>query len=320
MQPIAPPSPDYKPGPEHPPSPDYVLGPEHLPSPVEVPYVPEPEYPKYLVSSDAEAPLEDQPLPAEASPTALSPGYVADSDPNKDPEEDPEEDHADYPADGVDGEDEPSDDDDDDDTDDEDKEPFEDEDDDEEEEHLALADSSTVPVVDLVPSAGDIKAFETDESAPTPRSSKTKDPFSQTHLRKARKTVRLEPPMSPFMEARIVEYTAAPTPPSPPLSPLSPWSSPLPQIPSPPLPPPPSSLHLPPHVPTSLPLPSSLLPPLPASLFIPPAVDRMEDIPEAELPSRKRLCPTAPTSRYEVWESSTTAPRPTGGHRADYGF
>ncbi|GKF76077.1 hypothetical protein Tco_0225521, partial [Tanacetum coccineum] len=39
--------------------------------------------------------------------------------------------------------------------------------------------------------------------------------------------------------------------------------------PSPPLPPPPSSLHLPPHVPTSLPLPSSPLPPLPALLFIP---------------------------------------------------
>ncbi|GKD91190.1 hypothetical protein Tco_1366697, partial [Tanacetum coccineum] len=43
--------------------------------------------------------------------------------------------------------------------------------------------------------------------------------------------------------------------------------------PSPPLQPPPSSLHLPPYVPTSLPLPSSPLPPLPASLFIPPPVD-----------------------------------------------
>ncbi|GJX61488.1 reverse transcriptase domain-containing protein, partial [Tanacetum coccineum] len=44
------------------------------------------------------------------------------------------------------------------------------------------------------------------------------------------------------------------------------------------------------------------------------------DIPEAKLPPRKRLCPSAPTSRYEVGESSTTAPRPTGGHRADYVF
>ncbi|GJY97505.1 hypothetical protein Tco_0514415 [Tanacetum coccineum] len=108
--------------------------------------------------------------------------------------------------------------------------------------------------------------------------------------------------------------------PIPPPSSLSPWSSLLPQIPSLPPLPPPSSLHLPPHVPTSLPLPSSPLPPLPASLFIPPPVDRRKDIPEAELPSHKRLCPTAPTSRYEVGESLIIAPRPTRGHRADYGF
>ncbi|GKA92366.1 hypothetical protein Tco_0814291 [Tanacetum coccineum] len=135
-------------GPEHPPSPDYVPGPEHPPSPVEVPYVPEPEYPEYLVPSDAEAPLEDQLLPADASPTALSPGYVADFDLDEDLEEDPEEDHADYPADGGGGDDEPSDDDnDDDDTDDEDEDPFKDKDDDEEEEHLAPADSSDIPIV-----------------------------------------------------------------------------------------------------------------------------------------------------------------------------
>ncbi|GJW41411.1 hypothetical protein Tco_0067256 [Tanacetum coccineum] len=138
--PMHPPSPNYVSRPKHPPSPDYVPGPEHPPSPVYVLYVPEPEYPEYLVPFDAKAPLEDQPLLADASPTALSPGYVADSD----PEEDPEEDHADYPIDGGDGDDEPSDDDDDDDdADDEDKEAFEDEDDDEEEEHLALVDSST---------------------------------------------------------------------------------------------------------------------------------------------------------------------------------
>ncbi|GKC00732.1 hypothetical protein Tco_0986868, partial [Tanacetum coccineum] len=268
MQPVAPPSPDYVPRPEHPPSPDYVPGPEHPPSPVEVPYVPEPEYPEYLVPSDAEAPLEDQPLPVDALPTALSPGYVADSDPDEDPKEDPEEDHVDYPADRGDDDDEPSDDDDDD-TDDEDEKPFEDEDDDEEEEeHLALADSSIVHVVDRVPSDGDTELFETDESAPTPRSPQTKVPFAQTRLRRARKTVRLEPPMSPSMEARIAEYAVAPAPPSPPPSPLSPW----------------------------------------------------EDIPEAELPPRKRLCLTAPTSRYEVGESSTAAPRPTRGHRVDYGF
>ncbi|GKE93479.1 hypothetical protein Tco_1574574 [Tanacetum coccineum] len=184
----------------------------------------------------------------------------------------------------------------------------------------ALADFSVVPVVDPVPSAGDTEAFETDESAPTPRSPQTKVPFSQKCLHMARKTIRLEPPMSPSMEARIAEYAAAPTLPSPPPSLLSPWSSSLPQIPSPPLPSPPSLLHLPSPVPTSLPLPSSLLPPLPASLFIPPPVDRREGILEAELPPHKRLCLTAPTSRYEVGESSTAAPRPTGGHNADYGF
>ncbi|GKF00399.1 hypothetical protein Tco_0023749, partial [Tanacetum coccineum] len=206
---VAPPSSDYVPGPEHPPSPDYVPSLEHPPSPIEVPYIPEPEYPEYLVPSDTEAPLEDQPLPADASPTALSPGYVADSDPEEDPKEDSEEDHADYPVDEGD--------DDDYDTDDEDEEPFEDKDDDEEdEEHLALSDSFTIPIVD------------------------------PTHLRRAQKTVRLEPPMSPSMEVRIAVYVVAPAPPSPPPSPLSPW--------------------------------------------------------------------------YEVGESSTAAPRPTGGHREDYGF
>nr|GFB38410.1 hypothetical protein [Tanacetum cinerariifolium] len=63
IQPVAPPSPDYVPGPEHPPSPDYVPDPEHLPSPIKIPYIPELEYPEYLAPSNDEAPLEDQPLP-----------------------------------------------------------------------------------------------------------------------------------------------------------------------------------------------------------------------------------------------------------------
>ncbi|GKE64148.1 hypothetical protein Tco_1518309, partial [Tanacetum coccineum] len=143
---VAPPSPNYVPRPEHPPSPDYVPGLKHPPSPV---YVPEPEYPEYWALSRDEEPIEDQPLPTDASPTALSPGYVDDSD----LEEDPEEDHADYPADGGDGDDEPSDnDDDDDDTDDEDEKDFEDkEDDDEEEEHLAPPDSSAIHVIPSPP-------------------------------------------------------------------------------------------------------------------------------------------------------------------------
>nr|GEW90095.1 putative reverse transcriptase domain-containing protein [Tanacetum cinerariifolium] len=46
IQPVAPPSLDYVPGPEHPPSHDYVPGPEHPPLPVEIPYVSKLEYPK----------------------------------------------------------------------------------------------------------------------------------------------------------------------------------------------------------------------------------------------------------------------------------
>ncbi|GKA92365.1 hypothetical protein Tco_0814290 [Tanacetum coccineum] len=133
----------------------------------------------------------------------------------------------------------------------------------------------------------------------------------------ARMSVRPQTPILLPSEAKIERLLALPIPPP---SPLSPWSSPLPQIPSRPLPPPPSSLHLPPPVLTSLTLSSSLLPPLPASPSVLPPVDRREDTPEAELPPRKRLCLTTPTSRNELGESSTIAPRPTRGHRADYGF
>ncbi|GJZ49151.1 hypothetical protein Tco_0603341 [Tanacetum coccineum] len=56
--------------------------------------------------------MEDQPLPADASPTTLSPGYIADFDPEED-EEDLEEDLADHLADGGDNDDNESSDDDD---------------------------------------------------------------------------------------------------------------------------------------------------------------------------------------------------------------
>ncbi|GKE65181.1 hypothetical protein Tco_1519342, partial [Tanacetum coccineum] len=117
---------------------------------------------------DKVLPAEEQPLPAAASPTADSPGYVLESDLEEDPEEDddedPKEDPADYPADGgddSDDKDESSDDDEDDDVD-IDK-------DEEEEEHPAPADSIVValPTVDHAPSAEETKPFETDESAAT---------------------------------------------------------------------------------------------------------------------------------------------------------
>nr|GEU85543.1 hypothetical protein [Tanacetum cinerariifolium] len=90
--------------------------------------------------------MEDQPLPADALPTALSSGYVVDSDLEKD-EKDPKEDHAYYPADrGNNDEDESSNDDDDDDVE-------KDEEDKEEEEHLASADLFDVSTDDLVSSS-----------------------------------------------------------------------------------------------------------------------------------------------------------------------
>nr|GEW55348.1 hypothetical protein [Tanacetum cinerariifolium] len=140
-----------------------------------------------------------RPLPIDASPITASLDYVADSDleedPEDDPKEDPEDDQADYPTDGGDGDDEPYDDDDDDDTDDEDpeEEPFE-EDNEEEEEHSAPADSSAVPIGGLVLSAGEIEALEADEPTHAP-GSPISIPFSQTRLRRARKTGRPEPPI-----------------------------------------------------------------------------------------------------------------------------
>nr|GEV11180.1 hypothetical protein [Tanacetum cinerariifolium] len=270
---VAPPSSDYVPGPEHPPSPDYVPGPEHQHSSV---YVPEPEYPEYLVPSRNEASIEDQPLLDDPSPTALSLGYVADSD----LEEDPKEDHADHLADGEDCDDESSNDDDD-----EDEESSEDED----EEDLDPIDSSAIPVVDPVLSAGDTEAFETDESVPTPPS-----------------------PRSPQIVAEVARLIALPTPPP---SPLTPLSSPLPQISSPLLPVsyPPLPLRLP-----SVDSPAYVEAPLGyravgirmrASLppLLLPSTSHDTDIPEAKMPPRKRACFTIHSSEFEVGESSTAS-------------
>nr|GEZ45079.1 hypothetical protein [Tanacetum cinerariifolium] len=85
----APPSPDYIPGPEAPPSPDYIPG---------------PEYPKYLPPADDAFLAEEQPLPDAVSPTAESPGYITDLEPEMDPKEEDghdeksEGDSIDYPT------------------------------------------------------------------------------------------------------------------------------------------------------------------------------------------------------------------------------
>ncbi|GKC59722.1 hypothetical protein Tco_1087320, partial [Tanacetum coccineum] len=263
-------------GQTHPLSPAYVPDPMELDEHVPV-YVSEPEHPEYHAPSDDDVQVEDQPYADDASPTAESPRYIADSDSmeedsidypdepeddDEDPEEDLEEDHTDYPADGEDG-DEPSDDDnDDDDIDNKDEEPTEDE---EEEGHIAPADSSTVPVIDFVPSAGDTEAFKTDKSAPTPGSPQTRVFFSQTRLCKEQKTVRLEPPMSASMEARIAEHAATPIPPTSPAY-------------------------------------------VQAPLGHRAAVIRMrDDIPEEDMPPRRRFVLTAPSPGFDVAESSAAA-------------
>ncbi|GJX97548.1 hypothetical protein Tco_0353346, partial [Tanacetum coccineum] len=273
-------------------------------------YVPCPEYPEYLAPADDEIVAEDQPYADYALPVALSPGYVADSDPKEDPKEDSQDGLVDYPADGGDDDDDDGSSNDDE----EEKEASE-----EEEEHLALADSVIAPTVDSVPSSEETEPFEIDESAATPPSSSA----GQEHLSRC-----LAAPALPSSPLPMVPhpYDSPNHVRAPPrfrasmgrLRASSP-STHHPLHPSPPLPPLPSSLYLPPPVPTSLPFPSPPLPPLPASLSIPPPVDHREDIPKVELPPRKRLCLTALTSGYEVGEISTAA-RPTGGHRVDYRF
>ncbi|GJR96027.1 hypothetical protein Tco_0268201 [Tanacetum coccineum] len=114
-------------------------------------FVPEPVYPEYIPLEDEHVfPAEEQPLPPVDSPTAESPGYVAESDPKEDPEyEDDEEQDGpvDYPMGrGDDG----GDDDGDSSRDDADEK---DEEEEEEEKHIASADSTVViPIVELVSS------------------------------------------------------------------------------------------------------------------------------------------------------------------------
>nr|GFB72745.1 hypothetical protein [Tanacetum cinerariifolium] len=163
----------------------------------------------YISPEDDVFLAEEQPLPAAASPTAESPGYIPESDLNEDLEEDddehPEEDLADYPSDHDDEEEEePSGDD----ADEEDEEQDEDDDDDEEE-HPASADSIPPPPALRVT---------------------------------ARISFRPQPLTLSFTKEDAERFLAMPIPPP---SPLTLLSSPLPQIPSPPLPTSPPILPIP---------------------------------------------------------------------------
>ncbi|GJY18157.1 putative reverse transcriptase domain-containing protein [Tanacetum coccineum] len=258
IQPVAPPSPDYIPGPEEPQTPpvphdederEHVIIQPHDPD-----YVPEPIYPEYIPLEDEhEFPVEEQPLPPVDSPTAESPGYVAESDPEEDPEEyeddETEDGHVDYPMDG--GEDRDDDDGDSsgDDADDEDEDEEE-----EEEEHLALADSAVV-----VPTVEPVSLPEGTKPVIPP-------PSTDITTTGARITVRLQAFISLPPEAEVERLLAMPTPsPSPPISLSPPFAGErLARI--------ASTQALVDAVTAALPSPP--LPPLPPSLYIPPPVDR----------------------------------------------
>ncbi|GKC66353.1 hypothetical protein Tco_1098951, partial [Tanacetum coccineum] len=170
-----------------------------------------------------EVPVEDQSYVAADSPIALSPGCIADSDPEEDQEDESEDGPMDYPADGRDDDDDDLSEDDGDDG------------DKEEalwrmrrrrrEEHysgrLYVVASS---VVDHVPSADEIEPFETDESVATP-------PPPPAYRTPDRMSIRAQT-LIPFpFEAEVDIILAIPTLPP---SPITLLSSPLPHIPSPP--------------------------------------------------------------------------------------
>ncbi|GKC13217.1 hypothetical protein Tco_1009999 [Tanacetum coccineum] len=200
-------SPDYIRGPKVPPSPDYIPGPEEPQSPPPLDFVPEPKYPEYIPQEDEILPAEEHPLPAAASPTADSPGYVPEFNPEED-DEDPEEDPADYPADRDDDdaeEEEPSGDDAND----------EDEDEEEEEEHPAQADS--VPPVHRMAARISIRD---EPSISLPPKEKVERLLALT-----------TPPPSPLtpLSSPLPHIPSPPLPASPPLSvlPASPLASPI---------------------------------------------------------------------------------------------
>ncbi|GJR93271.1 hypothetical protein Tco_0265445 [Tanacetum coccineum] len=247
-------------------------------------YVSEPIYPEYIPLEDEhEFPAEEHPLPPVVSPTAESPGYVVESDPEEDPEKYEDDETEDGPVDyfldgGKDGDDDDGNSSGDDANDEDEDEGDEDDEDEEEEEHLALADSAiVVPTVELV-------------SPPDGTEPVIPPPPTNISTTRARINVRLQASISLPPEAEVERLLTMPTPPpSPPIS-LSP----------------PSARER---------LARSMAPSVHSS---PPPVDHRDDIPESEQPPRKRSCLFALGSKYEVGESSTA--RPTRGREVNYGF
>nr|GFC77108.1 hypothetical protein [Tanacetum cinerariifolium] len=215
-------------------------------------FVQEPIYPEYIPLEDEHIlSAKEQPLPPVVSPTAESPGYVAESDPEEDPEEDETEDGpVDYPMDEIDdGDDDDGDssgyDADDEDEDEEDKE----------EEHLAPADSAVVIPIDELASSPE----GTEPIIPPPS--------IDTATTGARITIRPQTSISLPPEAEVERLIAMPTPTPSPLTSLSP----------------PSAGERLARCMAPAALPSPLLPP---SSYPPPPVDRKDGIPESEQPPR----------------------------------
>ncbi|GKA53249.1 putative reverse transcriptase domain-containing protein [Tanacetum coccineum] len=302
-RPVAPPSPDYITGPEEPQTPPVPHDEDKCEpmfiQPHDPDYVPEPMYPEYIPLEDEHVfPAEEQPLPPVVSPTAESPGYVVESDPEEDPEEYEDDEikdgPVDYPMDG--GEDGDDDDGDSsgDDADDEDEE------DEEEEEHLAPADSAViVPTVELVSPPEGTEPVEVERLLAMP----TPPPSPLTSLL---------PPSAGERLARCTAPSAHSSPPPVP-SPLLPLSGCPTQIQTLRIA---STQALVDAVTAALPSPP--LPPLPPSLYIPPPVDRRDDVPESEQPPRKSSCLFALGSKYEV--GGSLLPRATRDRGVDYGF
>nr|GEU99294.1 putative reverse transcriptase domain-containing protein [Tanacetum cinerariifolium] len=215
MMPVAPPSPDYIPGPEEPQTPpapqdedehELVFIQPHDPD-----FVPEPIYPEYIPLEDEHIfPAEEQQLPHVVSPTAESPGYVAESDPEEDPEEYEEDETEDGPVDYPMDEEDDGDDDGYDpsgyDADEEDEE-------EEEEEHIAPVDSTVVIPID--------------ELASPPKGTEPiiPPPSTDSATTGARITIRPQTSISLPPEAEVERLLAMPTPSPSPLTSLSPPST-----------------------------------------------------------------------------------------------
>ncbi|GKF04546.1 hypothetical protein Tco_0035214, partial [Tanacetum coccineum] len=139
--------------------------------PHDLDYVPEPIYPEYIPFKDEhEFPVKEQPLPPVVSPTAESPGYVVESDPEEYEDDETEDSLVDYPMDeGEDGDDDDGDSFGDDVDDEDEDEEDEDGEDEEEEEHFASVDFVVVvPTVDLVSPPEGTESVERLLAMPTP--------------------------------------------------------------------------------------------------------------------------------------------------------